>query len=136
MAKLVLGPNTRVTWNGTDLSQYVQSVSLEDAADEVDVTGFAETYREFLPGLKDATVSATFVQDYASGGPDAVLSPAYYNNTSGTLKVNPDNSGTVVYTLISKLYAWSPVNGSPGDADTIDVTFRNAGTAGLTRGTA
>jgi hypothetical protein len=59
----------------------------------------------------------------------------YYNNTTGTVKVKPDTAGTVVYTQVSKLYAWPPVSGGVGDVNSIDVTFRNAGTAGLTRGT-
>lgn len=136
MAKQVLGPLTKVTVNGTDLSQWVSAVTLNDAADEIDITGFAETYRDFTPGLKDSSIDVTFFQDYASGGPDATLSPLYYNNTAGTVKVTPDTSGTVVYTQVSKLYAWPPVSGGVGDANSIDVTFRNFGTAGLTRGTA
>lgn len=136
MSKQVLGPNTQITVNGTDLSQWCGNVTLEDSADEVEVTGFSETYKEFLPGLKDSTLTATFFQDFASGGPDAILSPLYYNNTAGTVKVKPDTSGTVVYTMVSKLYSWPPVSGGVGDANSIDVTFRNFGTAGLTRGTA
>ena len=136
MGKNILGPNTTVKWNGTDLSTWCTNVTLNDSADEVDVTGFSETYREFQPGLKDASIDTSFIQDFASGGPDATLSPSYYNQTAGTLKVNPDTSGTVVYTLVSKIYSFAPVNGGPGAANTIDVTFRNSGTAGLTRGTA
>lgn len=136
MAKEILGPNSRVTINGTDLSDHVTSVSIPDSADEVDVTGLSQTYREFQPGLKDATVDLTFIQDRASSSVDNTLYPIYANNTAGTVKVNPDVSGTVVYTLVGKMYSYSPVNGGPGDASTVDVTFRNAGTAGLTRGTA
>lgn len=136
MAKQILGPNTKVTVNGTDLSQWVTNVTVEDSADEVDVTGFSETYKQYEVGLRDMTITCTIIQDYASGGPDATLSPLYYNNTAGTVKVTPDTGGTVVYTAISKLYGWSPVSGGVGAANSIDVSFRNAGTAGLTRGTA
>ncbi len=136
MAKDILGPRTAVTVNGTDLSQWVTNVSVEDSAEEVDATGMKEQYREFVPGLKDSSISVTFIQDYASGGPDATLAPLYYNNTAGTVKVNPDTAGTVVYTQVSKMYNYPPVNGGPGDLNSFDVTFRNFGTAGLTRGTA
>lgn len=135
MAKQILGPLTNFKVNGTDLSQWVRNVTVDDTADEVEVTGFGETYKEFVPGLKDSTISATFVNDTASGGPDATLSPLYYNSTAGTVKVNPDTSGTVVYTMVSKLYGWPPVQGGPGAANEITVNFRNFGTAGLTRGT-
>lgn len=136
MAKQVLGPATTVTVNGTDISDHVTSVTIEDSREEVDVTGFSEAFREFTGGLRDASITMTILQDYASASVDATISPLYYNDTAGTVKVKPDTAGTVVYTLISKPYGWSPVSGGVGDANTIDVTWRNAGTAGLTRGTA
>ena len=138
MAKNVLGPRSTLTVNGVDLSQYVLNVSIEDSAEEVDVTGFSQTYREFIPGLKDSSLSVTFLQDTAgTATPDHVVGvQMYYANAAGTVKFNPDTSGTVVYTQVAKVYAWPPANGGPGDANSIDVTFRNFGTAGLTRGTA
>ena len=135
MAKQVLGPATKITVNGTDLSTWCTSVSLNDAKDEVDVTGFGETYREFLPGLGDASIDATFLQDTASGAVDATLYSMYTSNTAGTVKVTPNTAGTIVYTLVAKVYSYPPVSGGVGDANSIDVQFRNAGTAGLTRGT-
>jgi hypothetical protein len=135
VAKQLLGPLTKITVNGTDLSQWAHSITLEDSANQVDVTGFGETYSEFIQGQKTAQITASFWQDYASGGPDATLSPLYYNNGAGTVKVTPDTSGTVVYTMVSKLEGWSPASGGVGDANSIDVTFSNFGTLGLTRGT-
>lgn len=135
MAKQILGPASTFTWNGTDLSSYVANITLEDTRDEVDVTGFSETYREYIAGLGDATCTVTFFQDQGSGGPDATIYPSYVNQTAGTLKFKAATSGTIVYTLVAKPYSWPPVSGGPGDANTIDVGFRNSGTAGLTRGT-
>lgn len=136
MAKHILGPNTTVTINGTDLSQWVTNVTVEDNAEEVDVTGMSEDFREYIRGIRDMSVTLTVLQDYASSGPDEVISTLYYNDTAGTVKVNPNTGGTVVYTAISKPYGWSPVSGAVSAANTVDVTFRNASTAGLTRGTA
>ena len=136
MAKQVLGPLTQITVNGVDLSDHCLNITVEDSADEVEVTGFKTVYREFLPGLKDATITATFLQDYASGSVDATLAAFYAQTTAGTVKVKPDTSGTVVYTLPCLMYGYSPVSGGVGDANSMDVTFRNSGTVGLTRGTA
>lgn len=135
MAKTVLGPNTELTVNAIDLSDHVVNATVENAFEEVDVTGFKEAYREFLPGLGDATITVTFLQDVAASSVDATLWPMFSNKTTGTVKVKADTTGTVVYTLIAKMYSYPPVSGGVGDANTIDVTFRNAGTAGLTRGT-
>jgi hypothetical protein len=136
MAKHVLGPDSTVTVNGTDLSQWVTNVTVEDSAEEVDVTGFSEDFREYTRGLRDMSVTVTFLQDYAAGGPDATIQPLYDGDLAGTVKVNPQvTGGTVVYTAVSKPYGWSPVSGAVGAANSIDVTFRNASTLGLTRGT-
>ena len=136
MAKTVLGPNSTVTVNGINLSTYVGNVTIEDTTDEVDVTGFGQVYREFLPGLKDSSITLTVVQDTAGiATPDAVLGQMYYTGAAGTVKVNPDTAGTVVYTQVCKVYSWPPASGGPGEANSIDVTLRNFGTLGLQRGT-
>ena len=54
MAKQLLGPNSRVTINGTDLSDHCTSVTVNDDTEEQDVTGFNQTYREFADSLKTA----------------------------------------------------------------------------------
>lgn len=140
MPKQILGPNTtvKVIYGGTtyDISQFVTNVSVNDEADDHDVTGFNEPYHEHMPGVKDAAITMTVLQGYAASEPDPVLSTLYYNASAGTFKVNPDVTGTVIYTLVGKLYGWNPVNGGVGDPNDTDVTVRNAGTAGLTRGTA
>lgn len=139
MAKQILGPNTKILVNGIDLSSHCSNVSVEDTADEVESTGFGETYREHLVGLKDAQITATFQQDYSGTSVNTVIGAMYYANTDGTVKVTPDTSsaGTTVYTLAPcKVYSFSPVSGAVGALNDMEVTFRNSGTAGLTQGTA
>jgi hypothetical protein len=125
VAKNVLGPRSTFTVNGVDLSQYVTNIDLNDEAEEVEVTGFSQTYREYIPGLKDSSIAVTMLQDTSgTASPDHVIGNGmYYANSSGTVKFNPDTSGTVVYTQVSKVYAWPPASGGVGDANSIDVTF-------------
>jgi hypothetical protein len=130
-----------ITVNGTDLSDHCSSVTLEDSAEEVDFTSFgASAYREFGQGMKDATITATFFNDYASSSVDAVLSAAYAGGTPFPVTVKASSAATSatnpIFTLSAQLYNYNPIAGAVGDANTTDVTFRNAGTAGLTRGTA
>lgn len=136
MAKLIAGPVSKFTLNGTDLSDHVQTCMLEDNSDDQDTTGWSEQYREHTPGMRDAQCTVTFFQDYASGSVDATVGGMYYARTSGTIKVTPDTGGTVVYTLVAKVLSFPPFGGGVGDPVTTDVTFVNASTAGLTRGTA
>jgi hypothetical protein len=136
VAKQIVGPKSKVLVNGTDLSAFCTSFTVEDSADEVDVTGFGEIYREFIPGLKDANSSGDFLVSYGSGEVDAVIGAQYYADATGTIKITPDTSGTVVYTLVNKVYSYNPFAGAVGEANSTTVAFRNASTAGLTRGTA
>lgn len=136
MAKQLLGPRTTVTINGTDLSDHCTSITTGDETEEQDVTGFGQVYREMADSLKTASIETTFIQDYASSSVDSVIGGIYYGTTNGTVKVNPDTSGTVVYTLVARPNSYNPVSGAPGEASTITTTWTARGTAGLTRGTA
>jgi hypothetical protein len=139
MAKQVLR-NASITVGGTNLSDHCSSVALEDSADEVDFTSFsASAYREFGQGMKDATITADFFQDFAASSVDATLYPLYDSGGTFNVVVKPDAGATSStnpsYTMTARLYNYGGLNGAVGDANTVSVTFRNAGTAGITRGT-
>lgn len=144
MAKHVLRQAAlQVTVAGTayNLSDHTSSVALEDTADEVDFTSFgASNYKEFGQGMKDATITATIFNDYAAANVDHVLNACYTSSTAFVVDVWPEGTTTSStnpkFSLSSKLYTYNPIAGAVGDANTTDVTFRNAGTAGLTRATA
>lgn len=136
MAKEVL-TNVKITVGGTDLSDHCSSVALEDNADEVEFTSFgAAGYRDFGQGLKDSTITASFFNDHASGSVADTLQAYYTSGTTFAVKVWPNASGTIVYTQTSRLYTNPTLAGAVGDANTIDATFRNGGSLGITRGTA
>ena len=71
-----------------------------------------------------------------AGAVAATLQPFYTSGGTFSVKVWPDAAGTIVYTQISRLYSNPTVAGAVGEANTIEATFRNGGTAGITRGTA
>ena len=135
MAKQLLGPRSKVTINSVDLSDHCTSVTTADETEEQDVTGFQQQYREMADSLKTASIETTFIQDYASGSVDATIGSIYSGTTNGTVKVCPDTSGTVWYTLISRPNSYNPVSGAPGEASVITTTWSARGTSGLTRGT-
>ncbi|MBX5461641.1 MAG: hypothetical protein IRZ28_11195 [Steroidobacteraceae bacterium] len=137
MGKHVLKDVT-LTVNGVDISTFANEVTIEDTADEVDVTGFTTAgYREFAQGLKDATITATIFQDYSgTASPHAVLRPLYESGGTFTVKVNPNQGGTSVASMVARLYSYSGIGGAVGDANQFEVVFRHAGTAGVTWGTA
>lgn len=140
MAKHVL-KDAVITVNGVNISDHTSSVEVIDEAEEIDFTSFSTAgYREFGQGLKDATITATVFNDYAASSIDATLEPLYTNGSTFTVTVKPTSAATSgsnpIYTMTARLFGYSPITGSIGEANTVDLTFRNAGTAGLTRGTA
>ncbi len=135
MAKEVL-TNAKITVNSVNLSDHCSSVSIESSADEVEFTSFGAGFREFGQGLKDATITASFFNDHAVSSVADTMQPFYLSGGTFPVKIWPDAAGTVVYTMVSRLYSYPTLSGAVGEANTIDATFRNAGTAGITRGTA
>jgi len=140
MGKFVLiKPTIKV--NNVDLSDHASSVTIETNADDVDLTGFTETYKEHGVGLRDATISVDWFQDYQSGSVNATLWPFVAGNSSGgtvevVVRQADVTSGTASYTMAARIFDYQPLQGGVGAAATISTKFDNAGTAGLTYGTA
>jgi hypothetical protein len=134
MAKEVL-TRASVLVNSVDLSDHASSVEIASEAEEVDVTSFGLSgFKEFIPGMKDATVTVSFFNDHAAGSVADTLQPLFTSGGTFALRIKPDVSGTVAYTMTARLYSNPTLAGAVGEANTIDVTFRNGGTAGITRG--
>jgi hypothetical protein len=113
MAKEVL-TQASVLVNSVDLSDHASSVSMEDAADEVEVTGFTTSdYREFIPGLKDGNITVSFFNDHAAGSVADTLQPLYTSGGTFALRIKPDIAGTVAYTMTARLYNNTDVQGPP-----------------------
>jgi hypothetical protein len=140
VAKTVLR-NALISINGTALSDHASSLEIEDSADEIDFTSFsANGYKEIGQGLKDATITCTFFQDYAAQrplDPAAVVRVGWHVHGRGPpgrcrSAVSATNPGG---TMIARIYSYPGLSGAVGEANTFDASFRNAGTAGLTWGT-
>jgi hypothetical protein len=136
VAKFV-ATDVKVTINGTDLSDHIAQVSLEQTSDEIETTAFGTEWRQRIGGgLKDASISIDFHQDFGSNSVDARLSPLFgsiatvvVTPTSGSVSAtNPSFTGTF------SVVQYSPVASSVGDLATLSVSWPSAGT--VSRGTA
>jgi hypothetical protein len=138
MAKFVLA-HPKIDVNGTNLENKASSLEINTEFDEVELTSFSSNYREFGQGLGDATWTVDFFQDYASGSVDAILWPL--SQSGGTFLIKASAGSQAVsatnpmYSMTARLFSYAPIAGAVGEASTTSVTFRNAGTAGLTRAT-
>jgi hypothetical protein len=126
----------KVTVGTTVLSESIASVTLDITTDEVETTAFGSTYRTRIGGLKDASVSLDFHQDFGAGSVDALLFPLMGSTvavaiapTSGTVTAtNPEYRFTALVTQ------YQPFAGSVGDLATLSITWPVSGE--VVRGTA
>lgn len=138
MARFV-ATDYNITINGTDFSDSIAAVSMDLTSEEQDVTAFGGSgYRSRIGGLKDASVTLDFHQDFGAAAVDATLFPLLGANatvvvkpTSGAVSAtNPSYTGEF---LVSQ---YTPYASTVGDLATLSVSWNLAGTAGIVRGTA
>lgn len=132
--------NSYIAINGTAYSDHCSSLEVKDEADKIETTCFSSNaYRSFATGLKDASIDATFFTDGASGSIDDVLRTYYANGGTFSLTVRKSAAAASATnqtgTMIARLYNGPAFGGKVGEASEVQVTFANAGTAGLTWGT-
>lgn len=122
--------------NGTDLSAYAKSITLNYSAEMLDKTAFGATSRARTAGLKTWSLDVKFNQDFASGRTDATLFPLV--GTTSCVAVRPTNtcSTTInpIYSGIVVLEKFPPLSGNVGALLEVAATFQSAGD--LSRATA
>jgi hypothetical protein len=126
----------KITIGTTVISDDIASVTLDITSDEVETTAFGSTYRSRIGGLKDASVSLDFHQDFGAGSVDALLFPLLGSTVA--VKIAP-TSGTVSatnpeYRFTALCTQYQPFAGAVGDLATLSVTWPVSGE--VTRATA
>ena len=118
-----------VSIGGTDFSSSLNSVELAEEADNLETTAFGSTWRTRIGGLKQASLTLNFMQDFAAGSVDATLNPLL--GSIATVIIKP-TSGTVTatnpsYTMTALVTQYSPFASSVGDIATLSVTWPVSG---------
>jgi len=119
-----------------DFSTSLAAVTLDITVDEQETTAFGNSYRTRIGGLKDASVTLDFHQDFGSGSVDETL----FDNLGGTVEVVIKPTGGSVstsnpsYTFNALVTQTQPFASSVGDLATMSVTWPVDGD--VTRGTA
>lgn len=124
-----------VSINGTQFGTSLNSAELTIEADDLETTAFGGTFRTRVGGLKSASITLNFMQDFASGSVDQVLNGLV--GSIATVVIIP--AGTTVsatnpsYSSTCLVTQYSPMASSVGDLATFSVTWPVTGT--VTRGT-
>jgi hypothetical protein len=124
-----------ITINGSDFSSSLAAATLEITAEEQETTAFGSGYRTRIGGLKDASLSLDFHQDFGAASVDATLFPLL--GTQATVTIKP-TSGSVTatnpsYSMVALVTQYSPFASSIGDLSTLSVSWPVSGT--VSRGT-
>lgn len=135
MAKFV-ATDYDITIGGTDFSASLAAVTLDVSADEQETTAFGATFRSRIGGLKDASVSLDFHQDFGAASVDATLFPLI--GGTAEIVIKPTSSSVSAtnpsYTFTALVTQYQPFASNVGDLATLSVTWPVTGA--VTRGTA
>lgn len=124
-----------VSWDGTDLSAHVKSVTPSRSVAEVNDSMMGDDTEVLLGGVKQWSFDIAFAADEAAGATMATLWDEL--GTTGTLIVRPVGSSVVSatnpnYTGTALLTSFPPPGGSHGDLAMAPASFKNAGSLSRT----
>ena len=128
-----IGKNLRVKVGGTELTTNIASVEVTETVDEIEVTALGQNARSRIAGLKDASVTLSFHQDYDASSVNATLNTIFGGTSSVTILAGTSlTQGTAtstapLFTIPILCSQQTPVNGVVGDLTTFDVTWPATG---------
>jgi len=126
-----------ISINGTNFSTSLAAATLDVSASEQEVTAFGDTFVQRISGLKDASISLDFHQDFGASSVDATLWPLL--GSQATVTILPQGSTVSTtnpsYTGVFLVTEYSPLASSVGDLATLSVSWPLADGV-ITRGTA
>lgn len=134
MAKFV-ATDYDITIDSTDFSSSLAAVTLDVSVDEQETTAFGSTFRTRIGGLKDASVTLDFHQDFAASGVDETLFAALGTEVAIVIKPTSAAVGATnpTYSFNALVTQTQPFASSVGDLATLSVTWPVNGT--VTRAT-
>lgn len=123
---IVLNNKVGVKIATVDVSDMVTAATLNYAFDEIEVTAMGDTSHRFVRGLESGTLTLSFMNDVASND---ILDTLLTNfGSTVAVKLIQDSSAAVadsnkLYTFDILVNNLTPINGTPADVSSQDVTF-------------
>ena len=133
MANIVL-KNAFLSINAVDLSDHVESLTVNHSADVPEQTAMSDNSKTRLPGLKDWSIDVSFRQDFAASNVDKTLFDLI-GAAAFAIEVRPDAGAVSAtnpkFTGNALLSTYSPITGAVGDTAAAPITL--VGDGDLTR---
>lgn len=123
MAKFV-ATDYRIVVNGVDFSDHLAAATLDLTAEEQEVTAFGNSFRQRISGLKDASLSLDFHQDFGASSVDQTLWPLL--GSQATVVITPTNgtsSTSPAYSAVYLVTEYQPYASNVGDLATLSVSW-------------
>ena len=120
--------------NTVDLSDHVNSITLNRNFDELEVTAMGDSGHKFIKGLEASSITLDFLNDTATASVLQTLQAAWGQNVTVVLL---QNKGTAVsatnplYTMTALINGTTDINGATGDLSTQSVTWNVSGTVAV-----
>ena len=118
--------STQVKIGTVDISAYVTSATLTQAADELEITAMGDSSRKYVAGLQTGKLDLEFLNDFAASQVCATLQAAIY--TTVTAKLVPGPGTTIsatnpLYTVSILINNLTPISGAAGEMSSSSLSF-------------
>ena len=117
--------------NSVDLSDHVQSITLNRSFEELTVTAMGDSGQKYVKGLEASSVTIDFMNDTASANVLATLQAAWGTNVTVVLlqeKGTAVSATNPLYTMTCLINNTTDINGAVADIAMQSLTFNVSGT--------
>ena len=117
---------TSVKINAIDITSYVTSATLTQAADELEITAMGDSARKYVAGLQTGKLDLEFLNDFTASQVSATLQTNLY--TTVTAKLVPGPGTTIsatnpLYTVSILINNLTPISGGVGEMSKSSLSF-------------
>ena len=112
--------------NAIDLSDHLSSVTLNYAADELEVTAMGDSAHKFVKGLESGTLTVSLLNDTATSNVLQTLNAAFGTTVAVKMvqaKVPAVSATNPLYTFDILVNNLTPIAGAVGDIATQELSF-------------
>jgi hypothetical protein len=116
-----------------DLSNHVNSITINRNFDELEVTAMGDSGHKFIKGLEASSITIDFLNDTANASVLQTLQAAWGKNCVLTMVQTKGTTTTInaqnpLYTATVLVNQTTDINGATGDLSTQSVTWNVSGT--------